>query len=81
MTAIAIAVAHPAAVDPAPAAIVEDADPYDFSGDGRLARPRATARTAWAAPDFYLALAIGAVLAIAVLVIRVCDALWARGLG
>ena len=80
MTAIAIAVAHPAAVDTAPAAMVEDADPYDFSGDGRLASPQAPARTAWAAPDFYLALAIGVVLAIAVLVIRVCDALWARGL-
>ena len=80
MTAIAIAVAHPAAVDPAPAAIVEDADPCDSSGDGRLARPRATARTAWAAPDFYLALAIGVVLAIAVVIIRLCGALAAGGL-
>jgi len=78
--AIAIAVAHPAAVDPAPAAIVDDADPYDFSGDGRLASPRAAARTAWAAPDFYLALAIGVVLAIAVLIIRLCDARSAGGL-
>ena len=78
--AIAVAVAHPAAVDPAPTAIVDDADPCDFSGDGRLASPQAPARTAWATPDFYLALAIGVVLAIAVVIIRLCGALAAGGL-